>query len=321
MKKIAFFREQRFENNNFYNTNIDENLSPFKALVDINGKQNTISYDQLDSRDDKDEFIILCRSTLSIFSLLDYIKLFIKYRNNKKYHIILEPIVVAPLWYSRLFHLFFDKIFTRKDNLIDNHKYFKFIRPQSYHWLQNAKDFEYKRLIVLMNANKRSPFANELYSERIKIIRYCEEHQKEFDLYGWWRDKPNFKQKILWFKEFPSYQWRVDDKIRTIGDYRFNICFENMKDTPWYITEKIWDSFKAKTIPIYRWASNITDYIPEHCFIDYRNYIWKNDELFEFIEKMSKDTYNDYINSIEVFLETDDAKKRFDKKRAEDFIQ
>jgi len=321
MKKIAFFREKRFENNNFYNTDIDKNLSPFKALVDINEKENTISSDQLDWRNDKNEFTILCRNTLSYFSFFDYIKFLIKYRRNKKYHIILEPYVVAPLWYNRLFHLFFDKIFTRKDRLIDNKKYFKFIWPQSYFWTQEAQKFDTKKLIVLINANKRSPLPKELYSERVKIIRYCEENNKEFDLYGWWWNKPNLKQEILWFQPFLSYKWRAENKIKTIANYKFNICFENMRDTPWYMTEKIRDSFKAKTVPIYRWASNISDCVPENCFIDYRKYIWEDDKLFHFIETMNERVYNTYIDNIKIFLESDDARKRFDNKRAKDFIK
>lgn len=321
MKKIAFFRDKRFENNNFYNVDIDRNLSPFLELVKINGEENTLSIDKINIRKDKNDFIIVCRKTLSIFSLLDYVRLFIQYRKNIKYYIILEPIVVAPLWYSKLFHLFFDKILTRKDDLIDNNKYFKFTRPQSYSWLQDSKPFHSRKLIVLMNANKWSPFPHELYSERVKFIRYCEKHTKDFDLYGWWWNKANFQQKICGFNLFPSYKWRAGNKIETIWNYKFNVCFENMKDTPWYITEKIRDSFKAKTIPIYRWASNIIEYVPAGCFIDYREYIWKEYKLFEFLEGMSEEIYNNYIRNIESFLETNKTQKRFDKERARDFIK
>ena len=36
MKKIAIFWDQRFENNNFYNLEIDKNLKPLLDLVNIN---------------------------------------------------------------------------------------------------------------------------------------------------------------------------------------------------------------------------------------------------------------------------------------------
>ena len=45
-----------------------------------------------------------------------------------------------------------------------------------------------------------------------------------------------------------------------------------MSDTPGYMTEKIWDSFKAKTVPVYWGASNIEEYVPKNCFIDYRDF-------------------------------------------------
>ncbi len=45
-----------------------------------------------------------------------------------------------------------------------------------------------------------------------------------------------------------------------------------MKNKPGYITEKIWDSFKARSIPIYWGASNIEEYIPINTFIDFRKF-------------------------------------------------
>ena len=171
-----------------------------------------------------------------------------------------------------------------------------------------------------MNANKFSLGKNELYSTREKIIRYFEKVGTEFDLYGpaWWR--PNLKQKILGYALFPSWRGRADDKIATIAGYKFNICFENMSDTPGYITEKIWDSFKAKTIPVYWGANNITDYVPKGCFIDYRNF-WDFEKLCKFLSDMREDEYNLYIQNIENFLQTKEAKKWFDRDWAIDFIE
>lgn len=56
--KIAIFWEKRFENNNFHNLNIDKNLSPFSEMVKINGNKDTVSVDILESKIDKDEFVI-----------------------------------------------------------------------------------------------------------------------------------------------------------------------------------------------------------------------------------------------------------------------
>ena len=45
-----------------------------------------------------------------------------------------------------------------------------------------------------------------------------------------------------------------------------------MRDVLGYITEKIFDSFAAWCVPVYWGASNVTDYIPEGCFIDRRKF-------------------------------------------------
>jgi hypothetical protein len=129
--KIAVFWEKRFDNNNFYNLNIDKNLSPLLEMVKINGSQDTISVDLLESRLDKDEFIIFCFLTLSTFNIVEYLKIFWKYPKNRKYLFLFEPNVVAPISYLKLIHIFFDKIYTWNDRLVENKKYFKFIWPQS----------------------------------------------------------------------------------------------------------------------------------------------------------------------------------------------
>ena len=129
--KIAIFWEERFGNNNFRNLEIDKNLSPIAKFAEENGIENTISYDLLADRPDKDEFVVLCFLTPSVFTFLEYLKMFWKYRENKKYLFLFEPPVVAPLSYLKIFHVFFDRIYTWNDELTDNKKYFKFIWPQS----------------------------------------------------------------------------------------------------------------------------------------------------------------------------------------------
>ncbi len=46
-----------------------------------------------------------------------------------------------------------------------------------------------------------------------------------------------------------------NDKINFLHDCKFNICPEN-EDTPLYVTEKLFEAFKAGTIPIYMGAAN-----------------------------------------------------------------
>lgn len=93
-----------------------------------------------------------------------------------------------------------------------------------------------------------------------------------------------------------------------------------MSDTPGYITEKIWDSFKAKTIPVYWGASNIEEYVPKNCFIDYRDFL-DLEKLNSFLSTLTEEQYYTYIHNIEAFLETENAKKWFDRDWAVNFIK
>lgn len=57
------------------------------------------------------------------------------------------------------------------------------------------------------------------------------------------------------------------DKLETISQYKFALCFEN-GSYPGYITEKIIDCFVAGVVPIYMGAPDIEKYIPRGLFID-----------------------------------------------------
>ena len=58
------------------------------------------------------------------------------------------------------------------------------------------------------------------------------------------------------------------DLIKLFNEYKFIICFEN-SNTPGYITEKIFNVFLAKSIPIYDGAQNITTFINPRSFIKF----------------------------------------------------
>lgn len=82
--------------------------------------------------------------------------------------------------------------------------------------------------------------------------------------------------------------------LKIFNFYKFVICFENSK-TNGYITEKIFNIFLAKSIPIYDGAPNICSYINNESFIKYdNNYIKKvlillnNEKLYNCILNNSK---------------------------------
>ena len=136
----------------------------------------------------------------------------------------------------------------------------------------------------------------------------------DFDLYGIGWDEYKFTgpriirvlNKIkpltkLLAPKFPSYQGVVNEKKLTLEKYKFCICYENARDIPGYITEKIFDCFIAGCVPIYWGANNIDKYIPRNCFIDKRKFD-DYEALHQFINNMKDCDYSHYLENIEDFL-------------------
>lgn len=96
--------------------------------------------------------------------------------------------------------------------------------------------------------------------------------------------------------------------LKVFNRYKFIICVENSK-TNGYITEKIFNIFLAKSIPIYDGAPDIETYINEEAFIKYDK---------TFIKKViyaanNKEIYNRMINAPK-FNETNVDIQQFEKK-------
>lgn len=151
--------------------------------------------------------------------------------------------------------------------------------------------------MVMINANKLpADRTNELYTQRVKAVAYFQRYG-DIDLYGkHWdvapRDMsrthlPGTVQKALlhaWelkqkIRPDPDYaacaaanRGTTPSKARTLGSYRFALCFENMVLKGW-ITEKIFDCFFAGTVPVYWGAPDVQELIPPDCYIDFREFM------------------------------------------------
>lgn len=232
--------------------------------------------------------------------------------NKLNYMLALESPHVEPMSFQKKYHNTFKKIFTWNDDMIDNIKYFKvnyaFDIPKTI-----PKKFKHKKLCCTIAGNKFANHPNELYSKRVKFIRWFEKHHiDEFDLFGTGWNQYRFgysflarvlnKVKFLRKKDlFPSYKGMVESKFETMKNYKFSICYENIKEQNGYITEKIFDSFFAGCVPIYWGAKNVTEHIPKECFIDKREFE-SFEDIYKYIKNMDEKTYIGYLESIEKFL-------------------
>ncbi|MEN6351735.1 MAG: glycosyltransferase [Syntrophomonas sp.] len=237
-----------------------------------------------------------------------------KAANNTKARLIArldEPPFVMPENYDRTMHENFDIIFTYYDDLVDNKKYFKYLSPQPEH-VENpfVKEFDGKKLITFVGSDKRSGIDGELYTERRKAVQFFEDnYSADFDFYG----------KLWNADEHLCYKGAIYNKLEIVSQYKFCICYENGILNGW-ISEKIFECFFARCVPIYWGAPNITDYIPANTFLDKRQF-GSYEQLYDFICSMSEGKYNEYLDNIEIFLASEDYKKFTRRSFAENLVK
>ena len=245
---------------------------------------------------------------------------------DKSYVILTESHFIRPDNYDKEKHKFFEKVFTWFDDYVDGDKYIKLNYANYFPDTINKDLSKKEKLCTLIAGNKNAPFSKEkdLYSKRREAIRWFEQnHPEDFDLYGVGWDSYHFTgNKFLRYanhipnlgklytkltgQTYPSYKGKVDNKKETMEKYKFSICYENARDIPGYITEKIFDSFIAGCIPVYWGPENILDYVLKECFIDKRDFD-TYEELYSHMIEMADDKYMKYLNNIEKYLNSKQA--------------
>ena len=197
----------------------------------------------------------------------------------------------------------FKSLITYNDNVVNNDTIIKgcigdfYTKKQKYN-----NDFKKRKLLTIIANDRCGLFLfekhpNELYSEREKAVKYFQDKcPKDFDLYGdYWPDD----LKKCWKKKLSR-----DEKTDYMRKYKFIVSYDSICNQNGYISEKIFDCFNAKVVPIYWGADNVTDYIPKECFIDRRKFS-SNDKLYDYLVNMKEAEYNKYIKAIENYLESE----------------
>lgn len=217
----------------------------------------------------------------------------INYPVNKNFLLTFEPPVIAPIYYHPELTRYFGNIYTLIDDLVDNQRYFKIhCLPRRLDRINPIPNFSEKKLCTLINSNKTSSRPDELYSERRKAIDFFNK-TADFDLYGYgWKGIPCWKGVVI-----------DDEKLHTLKMYKFCICFENMKNQRGYVSEKIIECLVGGCIPVYFGATNILDYVPKECWIDFRQF-HSYQELYDFMKTMDSATYKSYLEAAERFLQS-----------------
>ncbi|MBN2122387.1 hypothetical protein JW721_05040 [Candidatus Micrarchaeota archaeon] len=247
---------------------------------------------------------------------------------DRLYLITFEPSVIHPPNHDARSHKNFKRVMTWDENLIDanREKYVKanFTLPilEGEKVIVPRSKFSEKKLLCLISSNKYSHRKNELYSERVRAIRFMEkEHPKDFDLYGVGWDQPvlawpiasilplnaaiqKFYPSLKFLprmRSYPSYRGTVGDKKGTLPNYKFTIAYENELDARGYITEKILEAMLGGCVPVYLGDPNIARMVPKECFVDKKEYP-TYPELYDYLASVGEAEHTAYINSMEAFL-------------------
>lgn len=241
---------------------------------------------------------------------------------QKSFLLLFESALIRPDNWKLESHQRFRKIFTWNDEFVNQGKYFKINFSHKFPDVISVQPWEGRKLCTLIAGNKKVSHDLELYSKRREAIDWFEHnHPEAFDFYGIGWDKYYFSGlKIiralnrvpilgkLLAPKLKTYKGTINNKREVLGCYRFSICYENARDIPGYITEKIFDSFFAGCVPVYWGAGNIKSYIPEGCFIDKRNFS-DYSKLYDFLSGMSEDQYEGYIINIRRYMQSSGAQQ------------
>jgi hypothetical protein len=315
MRKISLVVSKYLENNRIFDPLIFRD-SIFDRFVKLKKEFEYENYDLSTS-----DINLISESDIVIYASNMPEKLPRLEDKQKSYIILSESPFIRPDNFDVENHKYFQKIFTWHDDFVDGKTYIKLNYAHLFPKTIKKSLNEKVKLCSLIAGNKKPPHAsvNDLYSEREKAIRWFENrHPSDFDLYGVGWDKHRFYGPKLvralnrmpfipeWYMKllgnsYPSYKGRVENKNAVLEKYKFSICYENAKDIPGYITEKIFDSFFAGCIPVYWGANNILKYVPGDCFIDSRDFA-TYETLYDFMANMTDIEYLDYLNNIENYL-------------------
>lgn len=227
---------------------------------------------------------------------------------NKRLLIHYESNVVNPKQYQdSSYDQKFDLIMTYNDDLVDNIKYFKFFYPEFLPLISDRPSFQDKKFSSIIFANKSFTGEGNQALLRRAIVRFYEKfHPQLLDFYGMgWPKNISYCYRGE-ISEDPNQQWM--GKIQVMKNYKFAFCIENSNHLKGYITEKLLNAFTAGVIPVYAGPLNSSDFIPKECFINIHDF-QSLTKLNEYLMSIDEKRYNEYVEAIERFLNSDQGYK------------
>jgi len=212
-----------------------------------------------------------------------------------------EPVFVLPLHDEIILpKLPVDQLLTWNDRIVGQYAHVKKLNiGQPVIAEQNIPriPFVEKKFVSSIFAYKPAGGAGSIFDERLKAIEFFSQQPRGVDLFGvgWEAANLPFVESV--------YRGRCESKIEILQQYKFSVTFENSDAFMGLITEKIFDCFAAGTVPIYLGAPNVSDYIPNDCFINFRDFS-NYSELYNYLVDMPEERYQAYLDAVKRFLNT-----------------
>jgi hypothetical protein len=164
-------------------------------------------------------------------------------------------------------------------------------------WFDVPREVSVKRTIAGL---RYRPIARDRYGARLRAIEHFAK-SGEFDLYGeGWNQHHSAVDPALHAVAQSVSRGAVKDKLKVLAGYRFALIFENTR-FPGYVSEKLFECFYARCIPIYSGAPDVAQYVPPPAFIDARQFA-SFPELEHFLRGITEADARRYVDAAHAFL-------------------
>jgi hypothetical protein len=228
------------------------------------------------------------------------------------YAYLYEDPLIRPINGDRAHLLKYRKVFTSNDELVDGDRFIKLDYPNDLR-TRCVAGFDERPLCCVMLASNKAlsrPNPRNLHQRRVAIARAFEEHAPQlFALYGRGWGQPAVRAGIggrimkrlrewrsRWRAPPPAFaSWRgpVHDKAEVLCRARFSIAYENVRGSPGYITEKIFDCFVHGCVPVYLGTPGAAESIPAACYVDAQAFA-SEVELIDFLRAVDAQRFAGY---------------------------
>ena len=207
--------------------------------------------------------------------------------------VLWEDPVSAPSNFELEGHEPFRRIYTWRNDLVDDVRYFKLHFPFLRSMTSAVVPFEKRRLCALVASNRYTDHPDVRHRDERAVAETL--GQAAGDVVG----------AELNPGSDDDDRSVVPVSMDSLRNYRFGLCYESGR---WngFVTEKIFDSFAAGCVPVYWGAPDIASSIPADCFIA-RDAFDSEAELSAFLRDMPAEVHDGYLERIRAFLSSERA--------------